>query len=541
MKINKLIISILTLISMLGVTSCVNDLNVTPIDPSTNQTFNQDSVFVKIYADLSLTGQKGPAGSGDLSNIDEGTSSFLRLAWNLNELTTDEAICSWGDPGIPEMNFNKWTSSHSQMQGLYYRLYFEVSMCNLFLTETNGKTDDATVKQRAEVHFLRALAYYYLMDMWGNVPFTETVSTDPPEQIQRADLYTWIESELKTAEADMYEAKQAPYYRADKVAAELLLARLYLNAKVYTGTAQWDKAAEYAYKVINSGYTLCPSYKQLFMADNAGTIDGSTVNKAPNEIILPVACDGKYTKSYGNSQFMIASTHTSGMPDWGSTAGWGGNRARATLSEKFFPSGVTFDNINNETSSTLTTLAGDDRAMFWGWPKDDNKGTDPITITTYTVYKQGLSSMKWSNVRADGGITHDTEYADTDVPLLRVAEAYLTYAEAVLRGGAVQGSLSAYDAVNALQERANETNPRITSTNISLALIADEWAREFYFEGRRRIDLIRFDYYGGSTSYTWDWKGGSAAGTAFSSDYNIFPIPTSDLTVNPNLTQNPGY
>lgn len=540
-KIVNYIAGFMLLFATVGMTSCVDDLNVTPIDPSTQQVFNQDSVFVKIYANLALTGQKGAAGSGDLANIDEGTSSFIRLIWNMNEISTDEAMCSWGDPGVPELNFNKWTASHDMVEGLYARFYFGISMCNLFLSETDGATDDKTVKQRAEVRFMRALNYYFLMDMYGNVPFAEVVSTVPPKQIQRADLFVWVEKELKAAEADMYPAKQAPYYRADKVAAQLLLARMYLNAQVYTGTAKWNEAASYAYQVIQSGYTLCPTYTHLFMADNAGAVDNSTVNKATNEIILPIACDGIYTKSWGNSLFLIASTRTSGMPAWGTSEGWGGNRARAALAKKFFPNGVSNDDLSGQTASTLLNKAGDDRALFWGWNTSESKGVDPITIASYTVYKQGLSVRKWSNVRADNGSTHNSQFVDTDVPLLRLAEAYLTYAEAVLRGGTAQGGLTAYAAVNTLQTRAHVASPKITSTNISLPLLADEWAREFYFEGRRRMDLIRFGYYGGSSSYTWDWKGGAAAGASFSADYNLFPIPVSDLSVNPNLVQNPGF
>lgn len=535
-KHNRILTTILSVILLFSLTSCVDDLNVTPIDPSTNQTFNQDSVFAKIYASLALTGQQGPSGNGDLDGIDEGTSSFIRLVWNLNELTTDEAISSWGDPGVPEMNFNKWTASHDQVEGMYSRLYFDITICNHFLEKTTGQTDEKSVKQRAEARFMRALNYFYLMDMFGSVPFTETVSTVLPQQISRADLFAWIEKELLEIEPDMYEPQQAPYYRADQVADWLLLSRLYLNAEVYTGTAHWTDAAKYAAMVINSGYTLCPTYGQLFMADNAGSIDGSTVNQARKEIILPIACDGVYTRSWGNSIFLIASTRTSGMPDWGSTAGWGGNRARAALAYKFFPNGLTDDDLSNETATTLQTKAGDDRAMFWGWTTGDSKGTTPYSITKYTVFKQGLSVTKYTNVRADGGEVGDVQYTDTDVPLLRVGEAYLTYAEAVYRGGDMVNGYTALSAVNDLRTRSHAS----TLNTLSLETLCDEWSREFYFEGRRRMDLIRFGYYGGS-DYTWDWKGGSEAGSKFSVNYNLFPIPTSDLSANSNLVQNPGY
>jgi hypothetical protein len=133
--------------------------------------FNQNEVFTKIYATLGLTGQEGPAGSGDVDGIDEGTSDFVRLIWNLNELPTDEAHCNWGDVGIPELNYGAWGASHSQITGLYYRLFFDVTLCNFFLEQTEGKTDAESVAQRAEARFIRALNYYYLIDMFGNVPW----------------------------------------------------------------------------------------------------------------------------------------------------------------------------------------------------------------------------------------------------------------------------------------------------------------------------------------------------------------------------------
>lgn len=544
---NKIIITILSVLLGIGLSSCVNDLNVTPIDPSSIQTFNQDAVFAKAYASLALTGQQGAAGKGDLAGVDEGTSSFIRLIWNLNELSTDEAICSWGDPGVPELNFNKWTSSHDQVNGIYARFYFGVSLCNLFLEQTASLTDAKTIKQRAEVRFLRALNYYYLMDLFGNVPFTEVVSLNPPKQKSRADLFIWLETELKAIDADLSAPRTGSYYRVDQAAEWLLLSRLYLNAEVYTGTARWADAKTYAKKVMDSSYKLNPSYAQLFMADNAGTFDAST-NTAPQEIILPVACDGVNTKSWGNSLFLIASTHSSGMASWGTTEGWAGNRARVALAKKFFPNGLTNDDLKGQVIKTkdgksdsiydgtiLTKKAGDKRAMFWGWDISDSKSTDPITIINPSIFKQGLSVSKFTNVRFDGKATSSVQFTDMDVPLFRVAEAYLTYAEVSFRLGDAATALS---TINLLRDRTSGSAPALTS--LTLEKILDEWSREFYFEGRRRIDLIRFGDYGGS-DYTWDWKGGTAAGTKFNSIYNLYPIPSNDMNLNPNLTQNPGF
>ncbi|MEG1616481.1 MAG: RagB/SusD family nutrient uptake outer membrane protein [Bacteroidales bacterium] len=506
---------------MLGATSCVNDLNVEPIDPSVSQNFNQNQVFSKIYATMALTGQSGPSGNGDVDGIDEGTSGFYRLIWNLNELPTDEALCAWGDPGVPELNFGGWSASHDQITGMYGRLNFDVTLCNHFLEQTEGKTDAETVRQRAETRFIRALNFYYLLDFYGNVPFTEVVSDTPPMQINRADLFKYIEKELTEIEEDMYDVKTAPYGRADKAANWLLKSRLYLNAEVYTGTPRWADAATYAKKVMDSSYKLADAYEHLFMADN----DQIGMNTARQEIILPIAADGVRTRSWSTTFFLIASTHTEGMLAWGMSDGWGGNRARASLIKKFFPNGEVPGNADDKD---LTT-GGDDRAMFFA--KDRT-----VEIDKVSNFNEGWSVAKFSNNTVDPNIkTSDPKFPDTDVPFFRAAEAYLTYAEATLRAGGSQAE--ALDAVNELRTRAN-TYPL---SSVTIESVLDEKAREFYFEGHRRTDLIRYGYFAGSGSYNWDWKGGSKGGAALDSHYNLYPIPMTDMTANPNLTQNPGY
>jgi len=248
MKINKKIhVYLMSIVAAIGMTSCIQDLDIKPIDPSTVQTFDEQKVFAKVYASWALTGQVGPDGNNDIDIDDEGRFSLYRTLWVSQELPTDEAICAWGDIEVVTMNRSSFTSTNPALKGLYARLYFVVTIANHYLSETSSTQEDLITK-RAEVRYLRALAYYYLMDIFGNVPFTTIVSAEPPKQIKRADLFKWIEAELKEIEPDMYEPKAAPYYRVDKAAVWMLLARMYLNAEVYTGTAQWNDAATYAKK-----------------------------------------------------------------------------------------------------------------------------------------------------------------------------------------------------------------------------------------------------------------------------------------------------
>lgn len=495
----------------IGLTSCVDDLNVEPINPQVSQEFDQQAVFTKIYASMGMTGMTGTAGGGDLDamGIDEGQSGFYRTLWYLNNLAADEALCCWfSDQGVTEANYTGWTDTDVFVQGLYYRLYFGVTLCNHFLDMTNDATDDESKLQRAEARFIRALNYYYLMDMYANVPLVTKVEKETPKQNTRVEIFNFIEQELLEIKEELSQPGAGMYYRVDRAAAWTLLARLYLNAEVYTGTARWSDAATYAEYVINSNYKLADNYAALFMGDNDTNAD------AMQEIILPIAQHGNYTKTYSGSYFLIASTHTAGMPEWGSIDGWGGIRARKTLVEN------------------LTKLGSDDRALFY-------KTSDDPTITDPNAFTSGWGVTKWNNLDSKTGLpvaSNDVEakVPETDIPFLRAAEAYLTYAEAKFR---LTEEALALEKVNALRRRANAQE----LSNLSLEILRDEWSREFYMEGRRRIDLVRFDSFGGNTSYNWDWKGGVANGTSFDEKYNILPIPVSDRNANPNLKQNDGY
>ncbi len=492
---------------IIGLTSCVNDLNTTPIDPNITQEFNQQDVFIKIYAALART-------DGDLEalKLDDGKSGFYRVLWELNELPTDEALNAWGDVGVPEMNFGRWNSSTQFVQYMYYRLFFNITLCNQFLTETENINDDATKVQRAEVRFMRALNYFYAMDMFANVPLLTKIESENPKQSNRPEIFKFIESELLEAQNDMNEPRAGLYGRADRAAAWMLLARLYLNAEVYVGEARWNDAATYAEKVINSGYGLANNYAELFMADNG---ENPNANK---EIIFPICFDAVYTQSYAGTTYIIASTRVDGMPEWGTSSQWSGNRARHALVNLFMTGG---------------TLNNDNRAMFYAQPEDE----DITKIEKTTEFKDGYAVTKWSNVPSTGAGSLPTprlEHSDTDIPFMRTAEAYLTYAEAMFRTG---NTTEALEKINDLRRRAKTSS----ATSIDLNFIRDEWAREFYFEGRRRIDLIRFNNFGGVSNYNWDWKGGDAAGTTFSSIYNIYPIPVSEINANDNIKQNTGY
>ena len=174
-------------------------MNMSNIIPSKTMVPDEAALFTKCYSNMALQGQGGQGGDCDIDGLDGGTAGFVRQLFNSNELTTDEAICAWGDPGIPAFNYNQYDASHPMLKGFYYRLYTGIAFCNHYLEVCAGM--DAT--REAEVRFLRALYYYHLMDAFGNVPFATALMSTPPPQIQRADLFKWIEEELLDLGCDL--------------------------------------------------------------------------------------------------------------------------------------------------------------------------------------------------------------------------------------------------------------------------------------------------------------------------------------------------
>lgn len=539
-------------------TSCIKDLEVDNINPQETADFNEDYIFNKIYGNLVLTGQLGPNGDSDLDDIDEGTSNMTRLIWNMNTLTTDEGHCWWNDPGMPELNRNNWTNSNVMIKALYYRLMFGVTMCNFYLE--NATSGDAETKmKRAEARFMRALHYFYLMDLYANPPFLTKLSSEKAQQIQRADLFKFLEGELKAiigeggSDEVLAEPRTIKYGRADKAAAMLLLARMYINAEVYTGTPRWADAKHYADMTIATSYELCQTgmngfsaYQLLFMGDN-------DTNGAQVEIILPALHDGELTQTWGGSLFMIAAPASTTMKDedlygckdangnpikgYGTSESWDrGIRARQQFSKFFFgnasvKSGVHKDNVD---------YVGDDRAIFY-------TSGQKISIQKESNQDEGLVYMKFNNLHADGTSGHHAggQFVDTDYPMLRLAEAYLISAECDARMNGGECTSDGVARIKALRLRANvKTGNKYDGiganalNRFTLEDIFQEWSREFGFEGMRRMVLVRWNRFAGQSEYTWQWMGGSQAGTPFDKRFNIFPIPDSELNANPNIKPN---
>lgn len=539
-------------------TSCVNDLNISSIDPQSSSSYGDMELLAKIYSTLGLTGQRGPAGNGDISS-DEGESGFYRTTFNLQELCTDECAWAWQtDADIPQFTNIEWTSSSPRVQWAFQRLAFDVTLCNFYLTNTEDKAEDPQYKlYRAEVRFLRALHLWYFLDLWGKAPFKTTYDIyELPVEKAGKDLYDWIDKELTEIEPQMAEVGEfnntANFGRADRGAAYMLHARLALNSEVYTNGAvkDYQKAIDYCdllegkyelSKADKNGYT---GYEQVFMADNDEN------PQAMKEIILPIRQDGVKTKCYSGANYLVSSTRITGMPYMGTNNGWSCNFARAALVKKFFsnlddcplatekaPDNATeadiiaLDEAAGTTTKDVQRKANDDRALFYS---GCGGGLRSIEFEQIAGFNSGLSIVKWSNIRTDGAPTSHVEFPDVDIPLIRYAEMFLTRAEAKFRlSGDPQ---QARADIEVLRSRAGASTP----ATITEQFIIDEWCREFYMEGRRRSDLNRFGLFTGD-KYIWDFKGGVAEGKSVADYFKVYPIPADDIRGNENLNQNEGY
>ena len=517
----KLISFLLVALVAAYAVSCVDDLNTSPIDDSvvtsalvydTPDDFRQ--VLAKLYAGYATTGQEGPAGNPDIQGIDEGFSQYIRQYWVHQVISTDEAVVAWNDPGLPEFNFQAWTASNDFVMGMYSRIFYQITLTNEFIREAQQRNEPVIQEYKAEARFLRALSYWHALDLFGGgVPFVtenDPIGAFMPEPTNNQDLFNYIESELLAIVDDLPAPQQNEYGRADQGAAWTLLAKLYLNAEVYIGQNRYDDALTYANNVVQQGgYVLADNYEHLFLADN----DRPAMQES---IIFPIRYDGNNIQSFGGTTFIVHAGVGGSMSasDFGIGGGWGGHRVTPEFVAKF-------------------DLDNDGRAMFY------TDGQE-LEIEDWRVFTDGYAVTKWKNVTVDGDAGSNSAYTDTDFPMFRLADVYLMYAEAHLRGGGGDAS-TALNLVNDIRERAyGDQSGNIGAGDLTLEFILDERARELYWEGHRRTDLIRYGLFTGS-DYVWSWKGNDMLGVGTNMRNVLYPIPSSDINSNLNLIQNDGY
>lgn len=540
MKIRYSILGIL--LAALMITSCVDDLNVQPKDKDVllagivaDDPELLKQFLAKVYASFIISGQ-GDNGGPDITGGDANFFTTMRALWNLQEITTDEAMCAWGDVGIADLNTQTWSPSNPFLTALYQRLSLSITFANEFIRLTNDNTDPDYVIYNAEARFLRALAYSWAVDLFGQFPFTTEesgVGKFFPEIGTRQELFTYVESELLEIQ-DILADPGTRYPQADKAAAWMLLAKIYLNAEVYTGTARWQDCIDYCNKVDESGvYSLNPNYRQNFSADNHFPDNP--------EMIFAWEEDGTHSQGWVGTTFIIQSSsdadyiRSEDFHGLTFNTNWNGNRTRRDFLDVILDTLAIYGNNPVPTTDTFFDASDDTRVYL--------KQKERLSIPSATSDgNQGIGVYKFTALNSDGSepATFSASYACTDYPIFRYADVLLMRAEANHRLG--NGSAAATD-INAVRERAfGNDSHNISAAEITDKVILDERGREFYFEGHRRTDLVRHGLFTGS-AYLWTWKGGEFLGTATDSHRDLFPIPGDEISANPNYNgeNNPGY
>ena len=549
MKLKNILYSMMMGTAVLtSATSCVSDLNQYPQTETTSKDVytnlaNYEAVLGKIYAAMVTSGQGKGGDNKDMESVLNSGSGFdyMRMFLNMQECGTDEFASTWltGEQ-TTGLTYLSWDANDAWVSDMYYRIYYNIALCNEFLRNANGASftgnDEVKMKEyKAEVRFMRALFYYHALDLYRNIPMVtenDPVGSFIPPRATPQETFDYIESELKDCIGDMLPASSCPYGQASQGAAYTLLAKLYLNSEVYTGVAKYAECKAACQQVMNMGYSLESDYSKLFNADN---------DKRTNEIIFALPVSAEHTVSWGASTYLVCGqlslSNANQTPgDFGATSGWSEFRLRSQFVDKF---------NENDIYAQGEEAQGDKRAKFFtnGQSKDVTSMTDETT---------GYLSEKWSNLKDDGTTASNTsnDGVDTDFPLFRLADVYLMYAECVARLGedwdnwnggsdaeAETRKQGAIYYINKVRERAGAADiwkDNFASDADFLQFILDERARELYHEGYRRTDLIRFGQFT-TNKYIWQWKGGTHDGQAVDSKYNIYPIPNTELTANPNL------
>ena len=557
----------------LGMTSCVQDLNTEPIDPNSSTSFNQDRMFTKCYSCMAVIGQSGPGEDSDVEDIDAGTSGFYRTIWYCNELSTDEIWWIWDDAESKQLCQTNWTGTNTMIRAIYTRLNLNIKYCNHYLRYASSETQEEK-NRLAEVRWIRAFHIFYLMDMYLYAPLIIEETNQFPHFLPRHKIYEWLVQELRILTGEIQDPALGEYaplpdqrvssYRVGKAAAQLLLARIYLNADVYNqynpdwtanDTHTWDLALSAAEAVVddNPQHSLVTAkittdsnfvysaYQQLFMGDN---------NRADvmKEAIFQIYQDGLYAQSYASSMMLIGGPRLKGMNAWGIENEWHSMRTSPTMVDKF----LSPMNIDRETAKEMVydefempAQLHDDRAILCsdglatGY-KFTLVGNQDLGDTKYLF--DCWAPLKFTGVYSSAALPElsprqSTAWPDTDIPMLRLAEAYMIQAEARFRKGDKTGALGIINDV--IRARAN-ADPL---PSLDEETLLDEWSREFYYEGRRRIDLVRFGRFFGELSdryrYHWEGRMGLTDGQPFASgtpDYmNWFPVPSEDKRSNPNF------
>ena len=510
-----------TLALGVSVTSCVDDLDIKPKDPSSLTDLTSGDQYyqslAQVYGGLVLSGVNG---GSDITVDDPGAGVYTRQLWNLQELCTDEAFIgkNWNDAGLDELDYATWSADNHWLYEAMSRFTFQVNICNEFLREIDKAasvkdpvSDEEIARMKCEARTLRALSYYHIMDCFGVGPYVtedHTIGTVPPT-MTREEMFPLVVEDLKEAVKGLPLAADQVYGRVSREAGYMLLAKLYLNAGVYTGTPMWSECAEACKEILKTNNTLAPTYKYLFCGSNDKYV-------GTGEILWGIPQDNSYTQSYGGTTYLGMGAYNVSISEdlqkrlGISGTGWGGPRVRPELANMLAKADARYLFYTDGLSNDLTNI-GD-----WELPGGSGYMCIKYVYTNEDDYEN-----------TSGSVSLNT-FNNADWPLFRLADTFLMLAECQLNGVECNGQ-HYFDEVRG---RAGLDPEVLTKDNL-----LDERCRELYWEGHRRSDLIRFGKFTGS-NYVWSWKGGIEAGQGIDAHRNLYAVPTQYVNT---LGQNTGY
>lgn len=462
-----------------------------------------------------------------LSGVDASLGVWSEIVFKIG-VSADDMImpargADWkGD--LQSVQLHAWTPDNGEINGIYTGISKMIAVSNAYIDlidKSNFARDEEVTGMKADARFVRAFAYFLMLDHFGNVPLVTSGAYDaqnPPKQSTCAELYLFVETELKDL-IDNYLPATSDYGRWNKYTAKTLLAKLYLNAEVYLGKgkAQWQEVAGLTADIMqNGGYVLEDNFKDVFKWDNYTS----------REIIFPMICESQ--NSYPEN---ISYLFTLGdlRAKYGSFAqGWGGTAALPSFIRSY----------DDENDIRLQAFLYGPQVDADGKPilAQDDKGV--VRQLDYTIEFTSAEPVNnadhWDGARGvkylmDGiGGTMVERGLNNDMPILRYADVLMMRAEALYRLN--PNDTEALDLVNRVRTR-NGHNPVYKLATLTEADLLAERGREFAWEGWRRNDLIRFEAW----NEAWDFKEKSE------NFRKLFPIPQIQIDSNPNLQQNNGY
>ena len=589
----------------LGMTSCVGDLDLQPNDPNLVNTSDPDfkaNTLAMCYSGIACSGISGP-GSSYVGGLDAGTSAYLRVMFTLQEFCSDELIWIWPDDGVRDITYCSWGANNGIVTGAYYRLVGHIALCNQYLQNTKDDNDAESQEMRAQARTLRAYSYLNMIDLFGQSSFiTEEAEVgSAPIQVSRKELFNWLEEEL-TDIVDNKRLNQTPIYgRVGLDAAEALLAKLYLNAEVYSGEGRWADCVQRCENIIArhkgtgfQGTGLAEHYHYLFSAANSAYMPGGT-KPNENEILFGIAFDETYTQSYGGPTFIISGTvsNTHYMPRqiYGTSSEWSCIRGCAEMASRFYgydsdvrddlwlkenyPAGKLYQanadgSLKLDANGQPMVVLNDDGSEV-SWDGEDY--TDRfIDFSGAWATTGGNAIVKFTgrtpNAAQDGGWNMSVKtpakfvefngkqyqtaleeyevgfstptFSSVDQPIIRLADIYLMAAECYVHDRASISASKALEYVNYVRARAGA--PAFIASDLTRNGIMDERSRELYLESWRRSDLVRNGMFAGPQQTVWQYKGSGTAneGTRIETKYNLYPIPYDVRATQPEFNQNPG-